>query len=123
MIARRRAARPTPPSTKLPSESGPRWTSVADIRARRSRSTAPRVEAIPQMPHTSRPLGGLGCRAADEEESRRNGGQPPVPAAEEAHDRGHEQGPDHRGVEDDAGRETDPELLDIRARARREHEE
>ena len=36
---------------------------------------------------------------------------------------GHEQGADHRRVEDDPGREADPELLDVDARARREHEE
>src|SRR3954454_8196444 len=59
MIASRRAARPTGPSTNEPSESGPRWTSVALIRASASGS-APRAEAIPQMPHTgSHPISRL----------------------------------------------------------------
>src|SRR5207302_406077 len=52
MIESRRAARPTPPSTNDPSESGPRWTSVALISASRAGSTAPREDAIPQIPHT-----------------------------------------------------------------------
>src|SRR5436190_2589451 len=51
MIERRRAARPTGPSTYMPSESGPRCTSVALIAASRSGSTARPVEAVPQMPH------------------------------------------------------------------------
>src|SRR5215211_6832559 len=51
MIESRRAARPTGPSTYMPSESGPRCTSVALIAASRSRSTARPVEAVPQMPH------------------------------------------------------------------------
>src|SRR5205807_524786 len=51
MIESRRAARPTPPSTNDPSESGPRWTSVALISASRAGSTAPRIDAIPQIPH------------------------------------------------------------------------
>src|SRR5437660_7112211 len=46
MIERRRAARPTSPSTNEPSESGPRWTSVALIAA--SRDVSP---TIPQIPH------------------------------------------------------------------------
>src|SRR5690242_5190786 len=72
MIARRLAARPTPPSRKLPSESGPRCASVADIEARRSRSTAPRVEAIPQIPHTppSLPPDGLADDAKRSEDDR-----------------------------------------------------
>src|SRR5437588_1996696 len=53
MIESRRAARPTPPSTNDPSESGPRWTSVALISASRAGSTAPRIDAIPQIPHTA----------------------------------------------------------------------
>src|SRR5215208_7264425 len=51
MIESRRAARPIGPSTYMPSESGPRCTSVALIAASRSRSTARPVEAVPQMPH------------------------------------------------------------------------
>src|SRR5205814_5794862 len=51
MIESRRAARPTGPSTCIPSESGPRCTSVALIAASRSGSTARPVEAVPQMPH------------------------------------------------------------------------
>src|SRR5256714_2117399 len=53
MIESRRAARPTPPSRKTPSESGPRWTSVALISASRPGSTGPREDAIPQIPHTA----------------------------------------------------------------------
>ena len=49
--------------------------------------------------------------------------EPPVPASHQAHERGHEQGSDHGRVEDDSRREPDPELLDVRPRARREHEE
>src|SRR5919202_1633967 len=52
MIESRRAARPMPPSTNEPSESGPRWMSVALISASRPGSTAPRADAIPQIPHT-----------------------------------------------------------------------
>src|SRR5918912_4230730 len=52
MIESRRAARPTPPSRNTPSESGPRWTSVALISASRPGSTGPREDAIPQIPHT-----------------------------------------------------------------------
>src|SRR3954453_9849991 len=51
MIESRRAARPIGPSTCIPSESGPRCTSVALIAASRSGSTARPVEAVPQMPH------------------------------------------------------------------------
>ena len=51
MIASRRAASPTDPSTKVPSESGPRWTSVALIAASRPGSTVSRAIAIPQIPH------------------------------------------------------------------------
>src|SRR5438128_4519637 len=51
MIERRRAASPTGPSTYIPSESGPRCTSVALMRASRSGSTARPVEAVPQIPH------------------------------------------------------------------------
>ena len=61
MIASRRAARPTGPSTYAPSESGPRWTSVALIAASRPGSTVPRADAIPQIPHMrhySRSTGG-----------------------------------------------------------------
>src|SRR6266576_1975688 len=57
MIASRRAAIPAAPSMCEPSESGPRWWSVADMRRNRSGSTAPRVEAIPQIPHMRRSLG------------------------------------------------------------------
>src|SRR5262249_56509624 len=49
--------------------------------------------------------------------------QPPVPAAGNAHDRGHEQRADDCRVEDDAGGQADPELLDVRSRAGREDEE
>src|SRR5919204_70933 len=52
MMASRRAASPTGPSMKDPSLSGPRWTSVALIRAKRSASAGPFEEAIPQIPHT-----------------------------------------------------------------------
>src|SRR5919197_1406958 len=52
MIESRRAARPTPPSRNTPSESGPRWTSVALISASRPGSTAPCADATPQIPHT-----------------------------------------------------------------------
>src|SRR5918911_966195 len=51
MIESRRAASPTRPSTNEPSESGPRWTSVALISASRPGSTGPREDAIPQIPH------------------------------------------------------------------------
>src|SRR3954447_16576863 len=59
MIARRRAAIPTGPSRCAPSESGPRWYSVVDIRRSRSGSTAPRVDAIPQIPHIAGQSRGL----------------------------------------------------------------
>src|SRR6266545_3608438 len=52
MIASLRAASPIPESTKMPAESGPRWTSDALIAASASRSTGPRDDAIPQIPHT-----------------------------------------------------------------------
>src|SRR4051812_39623446 len=51
MIARRRAAIPTGPSTCAPSESGPRWKMVVAIACSRSRPTGPRSDAIPQIPH------------------------------------------------------------------------
>src|SRR3954447_11833318 len=51
MIASRRAARATGPSTNVPSLSGPRWSSFALMRASRSGSAGPRVETIPQIPH------------------------------------------------------------------------
>src|SRR3954468_6536263 len=51
MIESRRAASPIGPSTCMPSESGPRCTSVALIAASRSGSIARPVEAVPQMPH------------------------------------------------------------------------
>src|SRR5437870_12171705 len=51
MIASRRAARPMPSAKCEPSLSGPRCTSVALIWASRPGSTAPRVVAIPQIPH------------------------------------------------------------------------
>src|ERR687887_2287611 len=51
MIERRRAASATDPSTISPNESGPRWTRVALMRATRPGSTAPRADAIPQIPH------------------------------------------------------------------------
>src|SRR5262249_31948748 len=51
MIERRREAKPTLPSMKLPSESGPRCTSVVLIAASRSGSMARPVEAVPQIPH------------------------------------------------------------------------
>src|SRR5262249_54044555 len=51
MIERRREAKPTLPSMKLPSESGPRCTSVALIAASRSGSMKRPVEAVPQIPH------------------------------------------------------------------------
>ena len=51
MIASRRAARPIGPSTYVPSESGPRWTSVELMAAIRPGSTVPRADAIPQIPH------------------------------------------------------------------------
>src|SRR6266487_2730687 len=52
MIASRRAATATGPSANEPSLSGPRWTSVALMRASRSGSAGPFREAIPQIPHT-----------------------------------------------------------------------
>src|SRR2546427_9706132 len=52
MIESRRAARPAPSSTNVPSASGPRWTSVALIASSRARSTEPREDTIPQIPHT-----------------------------------------------------------------------
>src|SRR5947199_8241525 len=52
MIESRRAASATPSSRNRPSESGPRWTSVALIASSRPRSTEPREETIPQIPHT-----------------------------------------------------------------------
>src|SRR5256714_1077540 len=51
MIDRRRAARATGPSTNSPNESGPRGTRAAPNRATRPGSTAPRADAIPQIPH------------------------------------------------------------------------
>src|SRR5215213_2992016 len=52
MIARRRAARPTPPETKLPWLSGPRCTSVSLIDSSTSGSTgAPSRLIRPQIPH------------------------------------------------------------------------
>src|SRR5262249_60532730 len=65
MIASRRAASPTGPSVSAPSASGPRCTSVALMRARRSGSAGPFEEAIPQIPHTRLSLeGGFGDNAA-----------------------------------------------------------
>jgi hypothetical protein len=46
--------------------------------------------------------------------------RPPVPLAEQLHGRGHEQGTDERGIDDDGDRETDSQLvfaLDALARA------
>src|SRR5262249_49863764 len=57
MTASRRAAIPTAPSTCEPSESGPRWWSVADMRRNRSGSTAPRVDTSPQIPHMRSSVG------------------------------------------------------------------
>src|SRR5437764_947204 len=75
MIASRRAAIATPPSTWDPLESGPRWWSVVDMRRSRSGSTAPRVDAIPQIPHM-RPvyLRALRDRLAQHPEPRGNHG-------------------------------------------------
>src|SRR5207248_4327619 len=58
MIESRRAAIATGPSTYSPKLSGPRWTSVALIAAMRSRSAGPWEEAIPQIPHMQRSVGG-----------------------------------------------------------------
>src|SRR5579872_2580350 len=80
MIASRRAASETPPSTKLPSESGPRWRRAADIDASRPGSAARRELAIPQIPHT-RPSLRRGPRPADlavqrlQEDAPAGGGQ------------------------------------------------
>src|SRR4051812_49445201 len=52
MIARRRAANATGPSTQRPALSGPRCVSAALIASRAARS-APSRAAIPQMPHIS----------------------------------------------------------------------
>src|SRR5919197_1688914 len=52
MIARRRAASATGPSTKVPSLSGPRCTSFALMRASTLESAGPLAETIPQIPHT-----------------------------------------------------------------------
>ena len=62
-------------------------------------------------------------RFADEERARGEARHPPVPLAEQPHQRRHEQRADHGRVEDDPRREPDPELLDVDAGARREHEE
>src|SRR3954468_19493536 len=52
MIASRRAARPTGPSAKTPSLSGPRCTSASAIARTARSSTAPPSRAtMPQMPH------------------------------------------------------------------------
>src|SRR5919108_270511 len=50
MTASRRVARPTCPSTRAPSESGPRCTRAELMAVSRAGSTAPRVVAIPQIP-------------------------------------------------------------------------
>ena len=80
MIARRRAARPTGPSTNVPSESGPRWTSVELMAAIRPGSTEPRADAIPQIPHMrhySRSTGGQlrSTRTASAPDAPRLGGR------------------------------------------------
>src|SRR5262249_50514203 len=61
MIESRRAASATVPSANSPALSGPRWTSVALIRATRSGSTEPFADTTPQIPHIA-------------QESRRDGG-------------------------------------------------
>src|ERR687887_518344 len=66
MIESRRAARPTPPSRNTPSESGPRWTSVALISASRAGSTGAPVDAIPQIPHTDSYSRAVGFTSHDE---------------------------------------------------------
>src|SRR5437868_3611724 len=65
MIASRRAAIPTGPARCEPSESGPRWRSVAAIARRRSGSTDPRPDAIPQIPHIGSSLGTARKRLAE----------------------------------------------------------
>src|SRR5690349_23769086 len=57
MIARRRAASATAPSIRRPELSGPRWTSASLI-ASSARGSGPPGATMPQMPHTSEPLGG-----------------------------------------------------------------
>src|SRR3954447_22557442 len=58
------------------------------------------------------------CVALTHEESARGDRRhPPVPRAEQPHQRGHEQRTDDGRVEDDPGGETDAELLDVDARA------
>src|SRR5437763_338030 len=49
MMARRRAARPTGPSMSVPSLSGPRWTSVALIRASRSGAAGPLAASLERL--------------------------------------------------------------------------
>src|SRR4051794_20549705 len=91
MIESRRAASPTGPSTWMPSESGPRCTSVALIAATRSGSTARPVEAVPQMPHmpdySSATLGGAfrtsgACKARRKRGNTSARHTPHVPLAE-----------------------------------------
>ena len=53
----RRAARAAVPSPNSPELSGPRWTSVALMRAARSGSTEPLADTTPQIPHMRRSLG------------------------------------------------------------------
>src|SRR6266516_3445576 len=64
MIASRRAARAAGPSMKKPSLSGPRWTSVALMRASRSGSAGPFAQTIPQIPHTRRSVVAIPAMAA-----------------------------------------------------------
>src|SRR5262249_34840543 len=54
MIERRRAASAAVPSANSPELSGPRWTSVALIRATRSGSTEPFADTTPQIPHMAK---------------------------------------------------------------------
>jgi hypothetical protein len=57
MIDNRLAASATVSSLNSPELSGPRWTSVALMRATRSGSAEPFAEATPQIPHMRRSLG------------------------------------------------------------------
>ena len=57
MIDSRRAASAAMPSQYSPKLSGPRWTSVALMRATRSGSAEPFAETTPQIPHMRKSLG------------------------------------------------------------------
>src|ERR1051325_11023752 len=86
---------------------------------------------VPLLPLCRRSNGGCRCghdlrcrlRVRDAKNGACPFGHPPVPVAEEFHQRWDEQGADDGRVEDDPGRQPDRERLDLVTRGRREHEE